>query len=415
MRFTQSITNRLNKDMQMMITCLCLGALGTAAFAQAPEDTAPEPTPPPNPMRLLLPPAIYAVPGVEINIYFDNVALTIDPTRYAFDVACARGRQQSERWTYTPTAADVGTFSLSLAVYDEQNTLLAQAATRIVVSPADAGAGRDLSMLIIGDSLTNASVYSGHILDLCAAAENPAVRLIGSHGPGAADGSKQGGNRHEGYGGWTAQRFATHYTETARTGNGKLRGSPFLYKDGDAEPKLDFRRYCAEFNEGNPPDVVTILLGCNDTFSATDETIEERIDVMFSHYETLLAMVREVAPDAEIGALLLVPPAASQDAFGANYACGQTRWQYRRNQHRVVERMLEQFGNRETEGLFLVPAVCNLDCARNYPQRTEPANSRSETPLTRLANGVHPGPDGYRQIGDSIYCWLKARLAEQPR
>jgi len=231
----------------------------------------------------------------------------------------------------------------------------------------------------------------------------------GPEGPAGAPGE----NRHEGYGGWTAERFATHFTGVAREGDYKKRGSPFIYKDGDAPPKLDFARYCREFNGGQGPDFVTILLGCNDTFSATDDTLEERIDTMFRYYDTLLQMVHSVRKDTQTGALLLVPPAASQDAFGANYRSGQTRWQYQRNQHRVVERMIERYGNRERENVFLVPAFVNLDCVRNYPQKTEAANARTAEKVIRLNNGVHPAAEGYRQIGDSIFCWLKSRLAAE--
>jgi hypothetical protein len=108
--------------------------------------------------------------------------------------------------------------------------------------------------------------------------------------------------------------------------------------------------------------------------------------------------------------LLLPPGAASQDAFGTNYKNGQTRSQYKRNQQRVVERMLEQFGGREDENLFIVPANVNLDCVNNYPSVIRPANSRTVAEIRRMSNGVHPSAEGYRQIGDTIWSWLMARL-----
>jgi len=375
------------------------GALGD------PGTDGPPPELPGN-VKLLLPKVIYAVPGVEMNVYYDNVMLVVQPGKFVCDVTCAKGTQQSERWTFTPAEKDVGQYAFTLEVLDGANAVVARGRSLIRVAPADAGSERPVSMLIVGDSLTNASVYSQHLVDLCAQDRNPALTLFGTRGRGEA-------NRHEGYGGWTAERFATRYTGVARGGDYKKCGSPFIYKDGDEEPKLDFPRYCREFNEGAGPDFVTMLLGCNDTFSATDDTIEERIDRMFGHYEILLKMVRDHRADTRIGALLLVPPAASQDAFGANYRCGQTRWQYKRNQHRVAERMMAQFGGREQEGIFIVPANVNLDCQRNYPSRKTTWNARTEEEGARQCNGVHPASTGYRQIGDSIYCWMKAVLADQ--
>lgn len=219
-----------------------------------------------------------------------------------------------------------------------------------------------------------------------------------------------GVNRHEGYGGWTAARFATYYSDTARKGEVAQRGSPFLYKDADGKPKLDFARYCKEFNGGRGPDIVAMLLGCNDTFGATDETIEAQSDAILKHYDTLIAMIHGVRPDTQIALMLTVPPAATQDAFGVNYACGQTRWQYKRNQHRFVERLLAKYAGREKENLFVVPTEVNLDCRHNYPAQTAKWNAECETDGERLNNGVHPAASGYRQIGDTLYAWLKGRL-----
>lgn len=391
--------------------CLALLPAGLIPLPGNAADTNAIATNFPGPLRLVLPPVLPAVPGVELNLYFANAALALNPAGFAFDVASPKGIQQSERWTFTPLAADVGRHTLSLEVRDPAHQLVGRAVTTIHVVPAEAGENREISLLILGDSLTAASVYSQQLLDLAARPGNPRLRLIGTRGPDNASGP----NRHEGYGGWTAERFATRFTGLARGGDSRQCGSPFLYQDGDAKPALDFARYCREFNHGKPPDFVTILLGCNDTFSATEETLEERIDRMFRHYETLVQMIHALDRRTRIGALLLVPPAASQDAFGANYLSGQTRWQYRRNQHRVVERMLRTFGAREAENLFLVPTHLNLDCARNYPVTRAPANARSDEILTRQSNGVHPAAAGYRQLGDTIYCWLKAQLAADDR
>ena len=363
----------------------------------------------PGKLRLILPKVIYAVPGIEMNVYFDNVILTTNARNYAFDVTCGKGTQQEERWTFTPKDAEVGDHPFMLEVRDDTNAIVARARSAVRVTPRDAGSGKEVTMLIIGDSLTRASVYPKHILDLCKLEGNPRVTLIGTYGPGGNPGVV----RHEGYGGWTAHRFAMHYTGRARTGPKKGRGSSFIYKDADGKPKLDFARYCKEFNNGKGPDVVTLLLGCNDTFSSTDENIEQRIDSMLKYYDILLDMIHGVRKDTKIGALLLVPGAASQDAFGTNYRSGQTRWQYKRNQHRVVERMTKRYGGREKEHLYLIPAQVNLDCVRNYPQRIVPWNARTKRKGTRLSTGVHPATDGYRQIGDTIYCWLKTRLAEE--
>lgn len=358
-----------------------------------------------GPVRLVLPPVLYAVVGLEANVYFDNVVLVLDANDYAFDVTCARGRQQAERWTYTPAAGEEGSYPLVLEVRDGQNALLARATTRVEVLPADAGKDREVSILMIGDSLTQASIYPQHLLELCQPAGNPQVTLLGSHTPPG----RSAEIRHEGYGGWTAEAFATRWTGEAGQGQGKKRGSPFLYEDANQQKQLDFARYLKDLG-AEPPDFVTIFLGPNDVYQANDDSIEATIDTMLKHYDALIAMVHRVAPQTRIGAMLPVPPAASQDAFGKAYGNAVTRWQYQRNRHRLVERMLAAYRDRESEGIFLVPTEVNLDCQHNYPTATVKWNLRSDSQGTRLVDSVHPAESGYRQIGDSLYAWLKSQL-----
>ena len=360
---------------------------------------------PKNPLRLILPPVIYATEGIEANVYFDNVVLTTNPANYAFDVICTKGRQQQERWVFTPKGEDAGKHPFTLEVRNDRNEIVGRAESTLFVTPPVAGKGKAVTMLLIGDSLTHASAYSQRLLDLGKQPDGPRIELIGSFGLA----TPLGPNRHEGYGGWTAQRFATHFTGTAREGDYTKRGSPFLYANEKNEKKLDFARYCQDVSGGKFPDYVTIFLGPNDIFGASDDTIEPTIDTILTHYDELIAMVRTASPKTKIGALLPVPPAASQDAFGSNYAAGQTCWQYKRNQHRLVERMLEKYGSKKVAGVEIVPTHLNLDCAHNYPAESVAPNAQATEKIQRQNNGVHPSSAGYNQIGDSLYAWLKAQ------
>ncbi|NPV48209.1 MAG: hypothetical protein HPY69_14755 [Armatimonadetes bacterium] len=359
-------------------------------------------------LRLLLPPEIPAVPGRECNVYFDNLVLCAPYLRnfLIVDVDCPKGTHQEERFTWTPTAEDVGEYPLTIRYYDPEDDLLAEGATTIRVYPPDAGAGQTLTMLMLGDSLTNASVYPAELLTLCQGEGNPRLTLIGTHQP-ITDRPEV---RHEGYGGWRAANFVSMWgPETWNAARQRTR-SPFLY-ERDGKPVLDFQQYCNENNGGRGPDYVTMLLGCNDNFGAKDDTIEASIDDFERNMEILIAEIHRVRPDTKIGVISLMPPAASQDAFGANYGCVYSRWQWRKNQHRVLERSFEAFMGREAENVFFVPAYVNLDCVHNYGSSRAPANARTDVEISRLNNGVHPAASGYRQMADSIYCWLKATLA----
>lgn len=360
-----------------------------------------------GPVRLILPPVIPAVPGVEANLYFENVVLVVNPANYVFDVDCEKGTQQAERWTFTPKAEDAGSYALKLRVIDQNNAVIAEADSTVQVVPAGTGKDKSLTYLAIGDSLTHASVYTQTLLDRCDAPDTPELKLVGSHQP-----KNNPLNRHEGYGGWTAERFATLYTGAPRVGVFHPWGSPFVYKNGDNPPEIDFGHYCQDYNGGASPNFVTIFLGCNDVFHAVDDNLESTIDGILKYMDQLIGMVHALDATTRVGVIAPVPPAGTQDAFGSNYNNGQTRWQYLKNQHRLLERMVAAYGGREAEGLSLIPAYINLDCHHNYPASEGPANARDTGSISRLNNGVHPNDAGYQQIGDSIYAWMLARCAE---
>lgn len=377
------------------------------AFAQN-ATTAKNPV---NSLRLLLPPAVYAVPGHEISIYFDNVILTPCAKNYLFDADCKFGRQDQERWRCIPDAKDTGSFPFSLKVFDCSDKLAGEASTTVYLTPENAGAGKNISLLIVGDSLTDASVYPKELYKLFKNEGNPNVKFIGSHGGHGAE-VKEGVPGHEGRGGWTWNSFCTRWADEAAKDKVYRSKSPFLVlKEG--KPVLDFKAYCDKYNDGKAPDFITVMLGINDSFGANDETIEKTIDNMFQYADTLLAEFRKVGPETKIGIVLIPPPAATQDAFGSNYKCGQTRWQYRKNQHRVVERLIQKFAGKEKENLFIIPAYVNIDCVNNYPKKQETINSRTTAKISRDSNGVHPAAEGYLQIADSIYYWMKYQLNQK--
>ena len=366
-------------------------------------DTLPAGVDFPGRLRLQVPAVVDAVVGIETNLFFDNLVLTPLPDQYAFDVQCSRGRQWAQRWSLTPAASDVGEHSLTLEVRDEQNQLLGRARSLLRVRPAEAAAGRAETVLFIGDSLTHASLYPRQVLDRARGDQQPPLRLIGSHTPAGAPPDV----RHEGYGGWTAVRFATHAQGTPRAGDSAGRASPFLYPDGEGKPALDFSRYFADVNEGRAPDVVCLFLGPNDIYPDTEATLEASIDRMLRHFDLLVRECERGAPQAHLGVLLPVPPAASQDAFGANYGSAQTRWQYRRNQHRLVERMMAHYATWPGGRVHLIPTHAMLDCRHNYPTARAAFNAQTEEQGVFQNNGVHPDPAGYRQIGDTVYGWLR--------
>ncbi len=376
------------RSIVFLILTLSLPVIVNAQDVTVPELIVPNK----DTLQLTLPPVIYAVPNVQMSLYFDNVVLTPTPQEFNFFVDCGIGQTESRRWTVSPKASDVGTQPLTVRVEGSDGALLGTATTKLQVTAADAGNGKSVRLLIVGDSLTHASLYPNELSRLLQSPGNPKLTMLGTHHPPSA----AEGVAHEGYGGWTWSRFVSHYEPLPDLKQRKF-SSPFVFLDPNEQPTLDVTRYINEHCDGEAPDFVVFLLGINDCFGAPaddPQAMDATIDGMFKHAETLLAEFRKAAPLAHFGICLTPAANARQEAFQANYQDKYTQWGWKRIQHRLVERQLEHFAEDSQRNLSLIPTQINIDPVDGYP----------------LDNAVHPNQHGYQQIGTSIYAWLKSRL-----
>lgn len=345
-------------------------------------------------LKLTLPPAIYAAEGLKTSIYFDNLILAESAADYEFKITCPVGQPAERRWVLKPTAKDVGTHEFKVEVISQDGQRLKTASSVLHVFSAKSEQHLDspIRLLIIGDSLTHATQYPNELARLLNGPGNPQWKMLGTHAPTSA----QPGVVHEGYGGWTWDRFANHF-EPNPDGTYRKRSSPFVFLNDEKRPHLNLPRYFQESCDGETPDYIIILLGINDCFSAPPDdpqAIDDRINLMFSHAEKLLEELRKSAPKAEIGVCLTTPPNARKSAFEANYQDKYTRWGWKRIQHRLVQREIGFISSLQDPRIMLVPTELNLDPVDGYPKN----------------NAVHPNASGYQQIGATIYAWLKSRL-----
>ena len=364
--------------------------------------------------NFFLPEHLYAVPGIECNIYFRNIFLAVNHANYSFDVTCKFGRHDLKRWRYTPKAEDAGkSFPLTIEVSNGRE-IVASGKTTVHVAPADAGKGREVVILIVGDSLTNATIYPTRIHKLCQGANNPKLVMLGTH-RGSARPPLPGGVAHEGYGGWKWESFLTRWKEIDPAT--KPRAITVFYSKSkfltlkDGKPVFSLAAYLKK-NNFKTPDVITFQLGVNDVFGATDANRDKMIAQILDNADQLIANFRKEAPNALIG-VGFVTPGANQDAFGHNYKCGQTAWGYYVNHFRLNQAMAKRFAGRNK--LVMIPGNVNLDTENNFPTVKEAVNAQNPAVTVRQSNGVHPAVSGYNQMGDVYYAWLKYQLAEKQK
>lgn len=345
----------------------------------------------PTGSRLILPKRATAVVGAPIGVWFDNLVLTEKPDRYTFRVHSELGTSDASHWMLTATEQDVGEHDWQIDVLEGDEKVASGQMTWNVI-PASAAKSRSLRLLIVGDSLTHATIYPNDLARRFAEPEQPKVTFLGTHRPASA----KEGVAHEGYGGWTWQRFLTHYEPNPDPAQRKF-SSPFVFAN-DGKPGLDIPRYIREACGNEPPDVVIFLLGINDGFSAdwkTPGAVDTRIDDIFGHADKLIAAFHEAAPKATLGVCLTTPANSRDASFVANYQDRYPRWGWKQIQHRLVERELEHFSGHEADGIFVIPTHLNLDPVDGYPPD----------------NAVHPNAHGYHQIAATMHAWLLERLA----
>lgn len=415
--------------------------------------------------QLITPPYVYGVVGQETNIYFDNILLP-DATDYLWDVNATDtvSRQQNERWTWIPTAAQAAG-TIDLALYRKLDAAVIAAATiqqRAVA--ANAGAGTTKRVLVIGDSLVNNGAITQRLINI-AASDAMSVELIGTRGSGA--------NRHEGRGGWTVDAYtsegiqtrvfavsgvvvapainSTEYMQNGSTfrvqevnlsggsgtitcsvvgGSGTPQASGNLTKGnagaGDATiaftgyslsptnpfwigGALNFPQYLVN-NSLATPDWVFIHLGQNDAFAATSDASAAAVAATaFGKLDLLIASIKSAGAGVKVGLVLVPPPASDQDAFGASYLDGQTRWRVKRNYLIWVREMTARYKAQEASRVFLAPAYLNIDTVNNFARAAPvPVNARNgAVTVARQNNAVHPDTSGLEQDADVMWALMK--------
>lgn len=350
-------------------------------------------------LRLALPPVLHAATGVPFQVFYDNLVLAEDSAALSFRVTCPLGVPDERAWRVLPSETDAGDHAFTVEVTDPRDGRRETSQSVLRVAPANAGAGRTLRLLIVGDSLTQATHHPNELARLLNRPGNPHWTMLGTHRPA----NVAPGVAHEGYGGWTWDNFLTKWDPAAPAeavaGPVRRTRSPFLYAGTDGKPAPDLPRYFRE--QGGAPAAALFLLGINDCFRADPErpeAVDARISEVLGHADRLLAAFRAAAPEAVLAVGLTTPPNARESGFEANYKGRYHRWGWKRIQHRLVERMIAHYGGREAEGLHLVATELVLDPDAGYP----------------VDNGVHPNPAGYAQIGAGFYGWLKVWLADRP-
>ena len=68
--------------------------------------------------------------------------------------------------------------------------------------------------------------------------------------------------------------------------------------------------------------------------------------------------------------------------------------------------IIKYFGNKDPK-IVILPSQVGIDSENNFSVRKEAASYGTKNMIFRQDNGVHPNVDGYNQLGDIYYAWMK--------
>ena len=334
-------------------------------------------------VNLTLPKAFFGVTGVECRIILNNLFVLHNKSQVKVDFACPVGKSADGVWSYT--ADKPGRFPIKVEITDMAGRQLASAESEVVISDVAAGNDQNVSMLMIGDSLFAGAQSAGFLLESIRDHGNPNFYLFGSHS-GAGKPLDPDKAAVEAYGGWRWGHFIEKYESTGLY-NSK---SKFLQPDENGNLKLDFNAYLQKYHQGKAPDVIVILLGCNDIAHASMDDFDEWMEASRNYRKQLLEHIRSCAPDAIIGLVTLPPGNKRNKSYVDNYQGRVVFQQFAYNQIAYVRQMLLDY--QDDPGYSIVPIYQAVDGYADFPED----------------NAIHPAPQGYRNMATAIEAWFKS-------
>ena len=352
---------------------------------------------------LNVPEKIYATSGIECNIYFENI--TENWEDYVWNVDCNKGMQLERGYRITPVDADAGTYPITISISPKNNLGVVHSVnSSLIITAASAGSGTSKSIIVLGDSTTDNGTV---IVKLNENFSNDAMSITTLGTRGTAP------NNMEGRSGW---RLSDYFTKASITyPDGDPRGTIYNPFYNPTTETFDASYYFT--NSGiSVPDWFVINMGINDMFGYTaEEALDAQIEICIGYLNDMVDSIHEVSDNIKIGICVTIPPNNSQDAFGKAYGCAQTRDRYKHNNAVWAARIISEFSDMETDGVYLIPIHANLDTVYNMGMESVVVNARNTdtTYQSPIGNGgVHPVTSGYWQIADVYTAFLKAHAGD---
>lgn len=342
---------------------------------------------PSDDMRILVPSRMYAVTGIELNIYTQMAVSNIKDKKINGIIAPQFIAHTDNRFVrYTPTDNSAALVNTGYGVYfGTYNREKLQKSHTLVSVRSTAGGGKTLNVLCIGGSTTEQGYYIEHMKNLIDSDANLNINLLGTI-------NSLTGLPCEGRSGWRAR---TYFCSNGTADGKPERTNPFFnpnYADFDVNA-FDVTKYMADQGYSGL-DVVMLAVGGNDS-AAT----EQDINYAKTYYDGMIAAFKKYNPNVKIGVWMY---------NGGYYRFEGNMLQIDINQalHKYV---LDWYDGRENENIFIVPIHLNIDPLYDYPyELVDTSAVNSDFKEIYISDWVHVKKEtGGKKMGDTCYTYIK--------
>ena len=404
------------------------------------------------------------VVGDTFELFYKGIVKAAKLNAFDVVVDCPKGKGFERKFVYTPVAGDVGTHSLVIKLYDQNQNLLDSKTISLVVKAKASSPASEKVVLYVSDSLATGGTAPGEFKR----------RLTASNGTPTGDGldnitfigsQYKSGVNYEGFGGWTFAKYnaesksadnmwitvsAHDKTEAADqhsiykdtnnkqwkletieanqiklirvSSSGTLPSSGTLTWVSGGEHTSDIVYTSATQAARNPfwddaqgkvdfstyaarmgvnnIDYVYVLLGWNGA-GATEKYTKGQV-------RTFLDNVLSAFPNCHIILLGIQVPA--RDGLAENYgsSANGTILAHYYDALSWAFTLNNWYADIAAESEYannvsFVNVAGQFDTEYNMLTVTEQVNIRNSTTVERQSNGVHPAASGYYQIADA--CW----------
>lgn len=344
-------------------------------------------------LHTYMPPEVCCAVGTTIELYNNLVCLEADS--YNIDWECSVGVDYGRKFSVTGTANNVGTYDLTMNIYDNGLNKIASLVTTLKIVAASISS--QIKVVPIGDSLTNRKAWMPEIETL----SSNKIAFIGTRG-------LQNDTYHQE--GRSGYRAAWYNSDREYSYDNNYVGNPNV--DAKANPFWDGTKFSmshyidTQAATIGTPQAAVILLGTNglarDNAGAVTE-LKTMVDNILADCPTMPVFVCNTIYRSK------------QDGY---YSTGGDAYVSVGDFQRWNDVCIMDLQNRVKDtfenytGVYVVPMSVCMDRDYDFGNVETPVNPRLTTVTTTIPNeSVHPQNAGYMQMADALWSSMAAHLS----